>query len=94
MIKQNWDNREVLVLDKNDVRFFLKYMKPEYEKRKKAFEKVDKEYHTRAYTSPLIVNDEYRKLQKKFYDLREDFNGFKIRYEYLEQFTIQYPWEQ
>lgn len=36
MIKQNWDNREVLVLEKGDVRYFLQYLKPEYERRKKA----------------------------------------------------------
>ena len=94
MIKQNWDNREVLVLEKGDVRYFLQYLKPEYERRKKAYEKVDKEYHKRANTEPVIVNDEYRKLEKKYLDLRQDFNGFKPRYEYLERFSIQYPWEQ
>ena len=94
MIKQNWVNREVLVLEKGDVRYFLQYLKPEYERRKKAYEKVDKEYHKRANTEPVIVNDEYRKLEKKYFDLRQDFNGFKTRYEYLERFSIQYPWEQ
>ena len=94
MIKQNWDNREVLVLEKGDVRYFLQYLKPEYERRKKAYEKVDKEYHKRANTEPVIVNDEYRKLEKKYFDLRQDFNGLKTRYEYLERFSIQYPWEQ
>jgi len=94
MFKQNWENREVLVFERYEIGALAKYLKPEYEKRKKAFEKVKKKYDEKNNTSPLIVNDEFRKLRKKYDELRNNLEHLKNLYEYFEKFSVPYPWEE
>ncbi|MBO7438959.1 MAG: hypothetical protein J6U21_04705, partial [Bacteroidales bacterium] len=93
MFKQNYNNREVLVFERYEIGALAKYLKPEYEKRKKAFEKVKKQYDAKNNAPTLVINDEFRKLREKYNEMRNDFESLRIWVDYFERFSISYPWE-
>lgn len=93
MIKQNWNDKDVLVMDKNDIQWLLQYLKPEYEKRKKAYEKIKKQFDALGADGQPISGSEYSKVQGKYVEVREQFQMLSINYEYLKRFSVKYPWE-
>jgi uncharacterized membrane protein YvbJ len=93
MIKQNWNDKEVLVMDKNDIQWLLQYLKPEYEKRKKAYEKVKKQFDEMGADGQPIRGSEYSMVQGKYAEAREKFQELSINYEYLKRFAVKYAWE-
>ena len=93
MVKQNWNNREVLVFERYEVGALAKFLKPEYEKRKKAFEKVKKQYDAKNNAQTVLMNDEFKKLREKYDNLRNDFENLRVWVDYFEKFSIPYPWE-
>ena len=93
MVKQNWNDKEVMVFDKKDILWLLQYLKPEYEKRKKAFEKIKKQFDAMGADGQPIPGAEYSKVKEKYQEARESFQELSTRYEFLKRFSVKYAWE-
>ena len=93
MIKQNWNDKEVLVMDKDDILWLLQYLKPEYEKRKKAYEKIKKQFDEMGADGQPISGSEYSKIKEKYQEAREHLQKLSTNYEYLKRFSVKYAWE-
>lgn len=82
-----------MVMDKNDILWLLQYLKPEYEKRKKAYEKIKKRFDEMGADGQPISGSEYKKVKEKLLEVRENFQTLSTNYEYLKRFSVKYAWE-
>ena len=88
MVKQNWNDREVLVFEKYEIRQLMSFIKPEYDKRKKKYQKYKAKLDELESSKIIIADDNYKNLQKKCLELKQNIRDIEITYDYFKRFTF------